>query len=376
MTDVFFMRQALDAARQSLYITSPNPRVGCVIVLNNQVVASGATQIAGGPHAEIVALQQAKQQGIDTQSSTIYVTLEPCSHYGRTAPCVLALIAAKPKRVVIAMLDPNPQVAGKGVAALKAAGIEVTIGVEMQAALELNIGFVSRMVRGRPWVWLKTASSLDGRTALPDGRSKWITGAQARLDGQRFRARSCVVLTGIGTVLDDDPQLNVRDIDTVRQPIRAIVDSQLRLDLNAKIIDGQPIWVFTTRQQPEKIQALAAKNVRVIVLPATVQGQVDLQQMMHWISEQAVNEIHVEAGATLNGALFSAGYVDAVLSYIAPMVLGEGRPLLGLPTLNDLADAPRFEFIHSKQIGADMRLIMRQPTHYQQLIQQLQQLHV
>lgn len=368
------MQQALAAAYQSLYITSPNPRVGCVVVLHNQIIATGATQIAGQAHAEVMALRQAQQAGVNLREATVYVTLEPCSHYGRTPPCVDAVIAVAPKCMVIAMLDPNPQVAGRGVAKLRAAGIEVIVGVETESALALNIGFVARMVRQTPWLWLKTASSLDGRTALSDGRSKWITGPEARADGQHFRARSCVVLTGIGTVLDDNPQLNVRDIKTVRQPIRAIVDSQLRIHPDLAIFDGEPVWIFTTKKNPILFQQLADKNARVIQLDADAAGRVNLHSLMQWLAQQQINEVHVEAGAILNGALMQAGYVDALLSYIAPMLIGEGRPLMQLDVLPDLDSAPRFELVQSKIIGKDVRLLMRNECHWQQLYTQLLQL--
>lgn len=369
------MQRALDAARQSLYITSPNPRVGCVIEHKGQVIATGATQMAGGPHAEVMALAQAAQAGYtQLHEATVYVTLEPCSHYGRTPPCVDALIQARPRCVVIAMLDPNPQVAGQGVAKLRAAGIEVVLGVETDQALALNVGFVARMVRGRPWLWLKTASSLDGRTALPDGQSKWITGLAARLDGQHFRARSCVVLSGIGTVLDDDPLLNVRDLDTPRQPVRAIVDSQLRISPQAKLFNGDPVWLFTVVDDPVRAQSFNNKNARIIVLPPDANGRVSLSGVMQWLAEQQINEVHVEAGAVLNGALLQAGYVDALLSYIAPMVIGPGRPLLQLPELKSLDHASRFEITHSNIIGKDVRLLMRQVQHWQHLYQHIQQL--
>lgn len=371
------MQQALDAARSSLFLANPNPRVGCVIVRHNQVIATGATQAVGGPHAEVMALRQMQAAGVTSlEQATVYVTLEPCSHHGRTPPCVDALIAMRPQQVVIAMLDPNPKVAGRGVAKLRAAGIKVEVGVGFDAALEINVGFVARMVRGLPWLWLKTASSLDGRTALNDGSSKWITNTGARIDGQRFRARSCVVLTGIDTVLDDDPQLNVRDISTTRQPIRAIVDSHLRISPQAKIFDGDPVWIFTTIQNSELSLLLADKNARLIQLPADEKGRVDLHQLMQWLGQQEINEIHVEAGATLNGALLQAGYVDALLSYIAPMLIGAGRPMAQLPALESLALAPRFQLVHSQIINEDVRLIMRNSQHWRQLYTQIQQLSV
>lgn len=369
----FFMQKALEAARTALFITSPNPRVGCVIVVDNTVIATGATQQAGGAHAEVMALQAAQQAGYThLEHATVYVTLEPCSHYGRTPPCVQALIQARPKTVVIAMADPNPQVAGKGIAALKQAGIEVVVGVEQAAAFELNIGFVARMVRGTPWLWLKTASSLDGQTALASGQSKWITGPEARHDGQRFRARSCLVLTGIGTCLADNPLLNVRDIDTPRQPIRAVVDSQLRISPDLALFNGDPVWVFTTRSDAQLAAQLADKNAQLITLPANSDGQVDLMQLMRWLGAQQINEVHTEAGAQFNGALWQAGLVDAVLSYLAPVVLGPGRPLMQIDALPDLAQATRMEMVETQLIGEDVRIQMRHAQHWQQLYTQIQ----
>lgn len=369
----FYMQRALEAARSSLYLTSPNPRVGCAIVLDGKVIATGATQMAGGPHAEIMALQAAQAAGYSQlDQTTVYVTLEPCSHYGRTPPCVQALIAARPKTVVIAMKDPNPQVAGRGIQALQHAGIEVIVGIEQEAAFELNIGFVARMVRGTPWLWLKTASSIDGYTALKSGQSKWITGPEARRDGQQFRARSCLVLTGIGTCVADNPLLNVRDFATSRQPIRAIVDSQLRISPQAAMFNGDPVWVFTTVDKPQVAQVLETKNAQVIRLPADERGQVDLTQLMHWLGLQQINEVHVEAGAVLNGALWQAGLVDAMVNYIAPVVLGSGRPLMQMPELQDLTEATRMEMVASQQIGSDVRLQMRQPQRWRQLYTQIQ----
>lgn len=369
----FYMQRALDAARTSLYLTSPNPRVGCVIVLNDSIIATGATQMAGGAHAEVMALQAAQAAGyLHLDQATVYVTLEPCSHYGRTPPCVEALIKARPKTVVIAMQDPNPQVAGRGIQALKAAGIEVIVGVEQAAAFELNIGFIARMVRGTPWLWLKTASSLDGYTALGSGQSKWITGPEARRDGQHFRARSCVVLTGIGTCLADNPLLNVRDVPTPRQPIRAIVDSHLRISPEAAIFNGDPVWVFTTTHNAELSQQLADKNARVIQMPADRQGRVDLGQLMQWLGQQQINEVHTEAGAILNGALWDAGLVDAMVSYMAPVCLGSGRPLLQMTELTDLAKARRMDTVDLHPIGADVRLQLRHPERWQALYTQIQ----
>ncbi|NLC37316.1 MAG: bifunctional diaminohydroxyphosphoribosylaminopyrimidine deaminase/5-amino-6-(5-phosphoribosylamino)uracil reductase RibD, partial [Alcaligenaceae bacterium] len=236
--DARWMRHALALAETSLYITAPNPRVGCVIVRDEAILGQGATQLAGGPHAEVVALRDAAAKGHGVQGATVYVTLEPCSHHGRTPPCVDALIAAGVGRVVIALCDPNPLVGGQGLARLREAGIAITLGVCAEDALALNVGFVSRMVRGLPWVWMKTGVSLDGHSALPGGESQWITGPLARADGHHWRARGCVVLTGIGTVRSDNPRLNAREVDTPRQPARAVIDARFEIDENARLFDG------------------------------------------------------------------------------------------------------------------------------------------
>src|SRR5690606_5647109 len=278
-------RQALQLAESVLYLTAPNPRVACLIVRDDQLLASGATQRAGGPHAEVVALRQAVANGIDVAGATFYVTLEPCSHFGRTPPCADALVAAKPARVGIAMRDPTPLVAGQGIARLQAAGIAVQTDVCTEAALAINPGFVARMTRKTPWAWLKLAASLDGRIALANGASQWITGPAARADGHHWRARSCVVLTGVGTVMADDPQMNVRHVETARSPIKAIVDSRFQVNEQARIFDGGKAWVFTCAVNPEKRRRLAARNVDVVELPA-VDGRVDLHAMMRWMGER------------------------------------------------------------------------------------------
>lgn len=369
--DARWMRQAITLSRESLYLTSPNPRVACLIVRDGQLLASGVTQRAGQAHAEVMALRDAAARGVDVAGATCYVTLEPCNHHGRTPPCVDALLAARPARVVVAMQDPNPLVAGKGLARLSAAGIEVVAGVCTEEALAINPGFIARMTRGTPWVWLKSAASLDGHTALNNGISKWITGPTARLDGQHWRARSCVVLTGIGTVLADDPQLNVRDVPTQRQPIRAVVDSDLRLPLDARLLDGQPVWVFTTADKPAKAAQLAERQAQVIRLPAD-QGRVSLPALMQWLGEHDINEVHVEAGATLNGALLQAGFADALLVYLAPKLLGEARPMFALPAMQSLDDAPSFRYTDVKQVGEDLRLCAHRPERWQALLAAVQ----
>src|SRR5690606_4475706 len=288
-------------------------RVGCVIVRDGRVLGEGATQQAGGPHAEICALRDVQSRGEDTAGSTFYVTLEPCSHYGRTPPCVDAVLVARPARVVIAMSDPNPRVDGGGIAKLRAAGVEVVTGVGMAEALAQNAGFVARMTRGTPWTWMKLAGSLDGRSALHNGVSQWITGEQARQDGHYWRARSCAVLTGIGTVLADNPQMTVRHVDTPRQPRRLVVDSALRTPPEARILAGGETWIFTANEDPAAHQRLEAAGARIMVL-RDGDGRVDLQAVLRWLGQHDINEVHVEAGARLNGALFEAGLTDEIIA--------------------------------------------------------------
>ena len=365
--DVRWMREAIALSAQVLYLTNPNPRVGCVIVRDGQVLASGATQAVGGPHAEAMALRQAQERGVDIAGATVYVTLEPCSHFGRTPPCADALIKARPARVVIAMSDPNPLVGGQGVARLRAAGIQVTLPVCAEEALALNPGFVSRMLCQTPWVWLKSAASLDGQTALPNGVSQWITGPQARADGHHWRARSCVVLTGSGTVLADDPLLTVRDVSTPRQPRRAVIDSKLIVPETARFFDAPGSMVFTCHADSGKTARLVARGVQVVELPAH-NGHVDLNAVMQWLGANAVNEVHVEAGARLHGALLQAGCADELLVYLAPMVLGPGQGMYGLPVLTALDDVQQYDFLEPARFGSDMRLRLRRPDRWAQLL--------
>jgi diaminohydroxyphosphoribosylaminopyrimidine deaminase/5-amino-6-(5-phosphoribosylamino)uracil reductase len=369
--DLLWMRRALDLARSVLYITTPNPRVGCVIVRDGQVLGEGATQPPGGPHAEIGALRDAQARGHAVEGATFYVTLEPCSHHGRTPPCVDALLAAKPARVVVAMGDPNPQVNGRGLAKLRAAGIQVDIGLCLDEALEINPGFVARMRRGTPWAWLKLAASLDGRSALHNGMSQWITGREARADGHHWRARSCVVLTGMGTVLADDPQLNVREVVTPRQPRKAVVDGRFAIPENARLFDGAEVLIFTAKSDPAKAERLARKNVKTILMPGEDRLRVDLPGMMNWLGEHDINEVHVEAGAGLSGALLSAGCVDELLTYLAPVLLGDAAAMARLPMLDHLDAAQRFEFTEMQRVGADVRLRARLIAHWQALRQGL-----
>lgn len=364
--DTIWMERALALARGALYVTAPNPRVGCLIVRDGIVLGSGATQATGQAHAEIMALRDADRHGHDVAGATVYVTLEPCSHHGRTPPCVDALVKARPARVVIAMQDPNPAVSGRGIARLRDAGIDVSTHILTEQALELNPGFVARMVRQTPWVWLKLAASMDGYIALPDGESKWITGAAARADGHHWRARSCVVLTGLGTVLADDPLLNVRAVDTPRQPVRAIVDTRFEVPETARFLDGNRVWVFTCRDDPAKAQRLAEKNVEVVCLPMQHSG-VDLGSMLQWMASRDINEVHVEAGSRLSGAFLDADYVDELLLYMAPTLLGQGIPMAQLNPLTSLAHAQRFQFTDMTPIGSDVRLCLRHPQRWRQL---------
>ncbi|HRL28591.1 MAG TPA: bifunctional diaminohydroxyphosphoribosylaminopyrimidine deaminase/5-amino-6-(5-phosphoribosylamino)uracil reductase RibD [Alcaligenes sp.] len=365
--DYDWMRQALALAEQSLYITAPNPRIACLIVREGRLLASGVTQQAGGPHAEVMALRQARENGVDVAGATFYVTLEPCSHHGRTPPCAQALVQAAPARVVVAMHDPNPLVAGRGLALLRQAGITVDGPLCVEQALQVNAGFFARMTRARPWLWLKMAASLDGRSALPDGRSQWITGPQARDDGHHWRARSCVVLTGIGTVQADNPRLNVRAVDTPRPPIKAVLDTQLRLDPAAALLDGTPCWVFSHRRDPQREAQLADRNAQVIPMPLR-DGHVDVRAVLDWMAGQQINEVHAEAGARLSGALLDAAVVDQLLMYVAPKILGHGRGVADIAALSGLDAVQPFEFTDLRLLGQDARLLARQREHWAALL--------
>ena len=349
------MARALRLAEHGLFTTTPNPRVGCVIVNDGVVVGEGWHEKAGGPHAEVHALRVA---GARANGATAYVTLEPCSHHGRTPPCANALIDAGVARVVAAMRDPNPQVAGQGLELLTLAGIEVQVGLLEAEARELNIGFISRMTRGRPWVRLKTASSLDGKTALLNGESKWITGPEARADVQRWRARACVILTGSGTVLADDPQMNVRDIETPRQPLKVIVDSRLSTPPSAKILLGGA-FIACAEADYLRRTALEAAGAQILEIP-DAHGRVDLAALLQEFGRQGINEVHVEAGATLNGALLAAGLVDEWISYQAPLVMGHaGRGVFDMPELTEMAGRRHFEIRDVRVLGGDLRFLLR-----------------
>ena len=352
------MRAALDQAAKGLFLTSPNPRVGCVIVRDGQIIASGHTQRAGEAHAEVDALRDAASRGIDVRGATVYVTLEPCSHHGRTPPCTEALITAGIGRVVAAIEDPNPLVAGNGIAQLRAAGIAVEAGVLANEAREMNIGFFHRMQHGRPWVRLKIAASLDGGTALTNGESQWITSSAARDDGHAWRARACAIMTGIGTVQQDNPQLNVRAVTTPRQPQRIVVDSQLEMDPAAQVLVGGGTWIVTTDAHPERASRLSDAGAEVIVLP-TEGVKVDLRALMQLLGQRQMNELHVEAGYKLNGSLLRMGLVDEMLVYLAPCLLGPAQGIARLPELNALSDRITMRFHRVDRVGDDLRVITR-----------------
>ena len=356
--DIQGIELALQWASKGLFITTPNPRVGCVIVKDNQVIGEGFTQPAGQAHAEVQALNDAASRGFDVRGATVYVTLEPCSHYGRTPPCAEALIRAGVKRVVAAIADPNPLVAGNGVEKLRAAGIVVTVGVLEDAAREMNIGFMARMQRGTPWVRMKAAASLDGKTALHNGASQWITSDAARDDGHWWRARACAVLTGIGTVQEDDPQLNVRAVATPRQPRRIVVDSRLQISPDARILDGGGTWIVAASHNPQKEAQLRDRGAEIIVLP-NARGKVDLPALMQELGRRQINELHVEAGFKLNGSLIREGCVDELLLYLAPSLLGDAQGLFDLPALASLDGRQSLAFHEIKQIGSDLRILAR-----------------
>ena len=347
-------------ARAALGKSSPNPAVACLLVgCRGLKVGQGHTQQAGGPHAEIIALCDAAERGHSVVGATAYVTLEPCSHHGRTGPCCDALIAAGVKKVVVSIEDPNPLVSGQGIARLRAAGIEVEVGPGAAESRELNIGFFSRMIRKTPWVRMKIAASLDGTTALNNGQSQWITGAEARTDGHAWRARSCAVLTGIGTVLQDNPRLDVRLVETPRQPHLVIVDSRLETPLNAHLfIAGRALFIYAASRNDAKEAALKARGATVIHLP-DANGKIDLAAMMKDLAQREINELHVEAGSKLNGSLIRAGLVDEFLIYLAPKLLGQGQGMLTFGPLEQLSDAVDLEFMSADRVGADLRIVAR-----------------
>lgn len=351
------MARALRLAARGLDTTDPNPRVGCVIAAGDEVVGEGFHERAGGPHAEVVALAAA---GTRAKGATAYVTLEPCSHHGRTPPCADALVAAGVARVVYAVGDPNPRVNGGGAARLRAAGIEVGTGPLGGQARALNPGFHSRMERGRPWLRLKLACSLDGRTALASGESRWITSEAARRDVQRLRARSSAILTGVGTVLADDPRLDVRLPGATRQPLRVVLDPRLETPASARVL--QPpgdVLVLASEAGAPGAAALEATGARVEVLPGDPSA-LDLEAVLARLAELEVNEVHAECGATLAGALLNASLVDELVVYLAPVLLGEeGRPLAILGGLESMQERLRLEIVSERRVGPDLRLVLR-----------------
>lgn len=350
-----FMVHALRLAEHGLCSATPNPRVGSVIVRDGVVVGEGWHRRAGGPHAEIHALRTARERAA---GATAYVTLEPCSHHGRTPPCAEALIDAGVVRVVAAMTDPNPQVCGRGIELLTLAGVRAEVGLLESEARELNPGFISRMTRQRPWVRLKTAASLDGRTALLNGVSQWITAGPARDDVQRWRARACAILTGSGTVLADDPQMNVRLPDALRQPLRVVADSRLATPPGARILAGGALIVCAC-EDPDRRAGLEAGGAEVLHLRGP-EGRVDLVALLGELARRGVNEVHVEAGAGLNGALLAEGLVDEWVAYFAPVVIGDqARGLFDMPALTEMAGRRGFGLRDLRMLGHDLRMILR-----------------
>jgi diaminohydroxyphosphoribosylaminopyrimidine deaminase/5-amino-6-(5-phosphoribosylamino)uracil reductase len=343
------MARALALAGKGLYTTTPNPRVGCVVAHGERVVGEGWHEKAGGPHAEVVALGKA---GAEAAGATVYLNLEPCNHHGRTPPCVDLILSKKVKRVVAAMLDPNPEAAHGG-AKLAAAGVAFEHGLLEAEARELNVGFVSRMTRGRPWVRMKIAATLDGRTALADGRSQWITGPEARKDGHRWRARACAILTGIGTVKADDPRLTVREVATPRQPLRVIVDSRLEIRHDAKVLEGGGALIFTA------LDADRPLNAETHRLP-NPHGKVELPEMLNELARRGVNELHVEAGFRLNGSLVREGCVDELLIYLNPSLLGdEAQGVVQLSGISSLDQKVKLNISSLERIGDDIRILAR-----------------
>lgn len=359
-TTLLPMNQALGLAAQASFLSNPNPRVGCVLVTSSgDVIGQGHTQRTGGPHAEIMALQHAAAQGHSVKGATAYVTLEPCSHHGRTGPCCDALIAAGIKKVVASIADPNPLVSGQGFARLRAAGVEVEVGPGAAESRELNIGFFSRMIRKTPWVRMKVAASLDGKTALDNGASQWITSDAARADGHAWRARASAVLTGIGTVLEDNPRLDVRLVDTPRQPDLVVVDSRMDTPLDAQLfLPGRKLYIYAAVPNDAKKAALEARGATVLYQPGA-NGKVDLAAMLHDLGRREVNELHVEAGHKLNGSLVREGLVDEFLVYLAPKWIGQGAGMASFGPITELSQALQLDFLSTDLLGPDLRIVAR-----------------
>lgn len=357
--DAAFMQHALRLAEAARYRTSPNPRIGCVLVKDGVVIGEGATQTAGSDHAEVDAIKNAAARGNATQGATAYVTLEPCNHKGRTGPCSHALLAAGVVRVVAAMQDPNPLTAGGGFKTLQAAGVSVTVGEGAEQALELNIGFFKRQATGLPWVRLKVATSLDGFVALPNGQSQWLTGDAARADTHHWRASACAVVTGIGTVLADNPQMTVRHVATSRQPLRVVLDTHLRTPPNASLFaDQSPVLIFHSHGTPAEQAALQAAGAELVQVDA-LGDSVNIHHVLKNLGDRGLNELHFEAGSALNGALLAAGVVDEVLMYQAPLLLGAGLPWAKVnESYEHLSNIPRLRLHSAAQLGGDARLVL------------------
>jgi diaminohydroxyphosphoribosylaminopyrimidine deaminase/5-amino-6-(5-phosphoribosylamino)uracil reductase len=359
--DQTFMQRALELAGRGLYTTTPNPRVGALIVRDGKIIGEGWHERAGEPHAEVNAVRDAREKhGADAvKGATVYVTLEPCSHHGRTPPCADLLVREGAGQVIAAMEDPNPEVAGHGFARLRDAGIDVRCGLMENDARELNIGFVSRMTRGLPWVRLKVAASLDGKTALTNGQSQWITSPEARADGHAWRARACALLTGIGTVLEDDPQLNVREVASKRQPLRIIIDSRLQTPLEARILEGGNVLIACAVEDNEARVRLEAKGAEIVVLP-NPNGKVELMDLLRELGRRKLNEIHVEAGFKLNGSMLREGCIDELLLYLAPSIIGDAaQGMFNLPALANLEGRTQLKLHKVSQVGPDLRILAR-----------------
>lgn len=348
------MQRALQLAERGLYTTTPNPRVGCILVHQQKIVGEGAHLKAGEPHAEVYALQQAGQHA---RGATAYVTLEPCSHHGRTPPCADALLKAGVVKVIAAMVDPNPLVAGKGLAYLQAHGIETQHGLMETQAKALNPGFILRMSQQMPWVRCKIAASLDGKTAMANGHSQWISSEASRLDVQHWRARSCAILTGIGTVLADNPQLTVRDIPDARQPLRVVVDSQLRMPMDARITQGGSTMIAYATDSLQRTSYWVDQGV-TLFHAADAQGQVCLNTLLKHLAHCQMNEVMVEAGQGLNGALIARQLVNELLMYYAPKLMGgQAHDMLAMPSLTHMSQAIDLNITDIRQFGADIRVL-------------------
>ena len=352
------MLMALELASRATIATSPNPKVGCVIVKGGEVIGQGWTQAVGQAHAEVQALRNAAELGFDVDGATVYVTLEPCSHFGRTPPCAYALVEAGISRVVAAVQDANPQVAGRGLSILRAAGIEVECGLLAQQAREMNLGFFKRMETGMPWVRMKVAASLDGITALKNGQSQWITADEARQDGHLWRSRADAILTGIGTVIADDPQMTVRGGNIPKQPLKIVVDSDLRISSNAKLLHNGGAIIVCANHHIERENSLQKSGAEILCLSDGA-GKVDLRELLLEMGRRQINELHVEAGAKLNGALIEHNCVDELLIYLAPKLLGDGVGLFSLPELSKVDQARKVMFHEVVPIGESLRILAR-----------------